>query len=269
MPVKKVTTLPLAKIVGGGSATKSKISKGRQRNSFGIIAMTLIRIAILQCGFASESAQAVAGGDYGHMFKNLINDAVNQEQKITSKELKVEIDVFDATAMHLPEQPRDYDAILLSGSKHGANDDFDWLKKLERFLQNVYADQSSKLIGICFGHQIIAKALGGVVEENPKGWEVGWTPMTLTDDGKAYFEQTPAHLSFHSMHKDYVSQPPEGFKVLMATDKCAIQSMVKDDTILTIQAHPEFTDEFVREDVIVVVPAMSFRKTLQTPFIPY
>lgn len=80
-----------------------------------------------------------------------------------------------------------------------------WIKTLLRYVRFLHESQARvKLIGICFGHQLIAQALGGHVCKNPRGWEVGATTVALTEEGKRFFENVTDlhhHLCVQQMHQ--------------------------------------------------------------------
>ena len=137
-----------------------------------------------------------------------------------------------------PEAPDACDGWLITGSKHGAYEDHPWIPPLEEFIRAVYAD-GRPMIGVCFGHQIIAQALGGKVIKYPGGWSVGRTEYTL--DGET--------LALNAWHQDQVVELPQDAEVIGKSDFCANAAMVYGDRILTIQPHPEFGPDVV-DDLI-------------------
>ncbi|KAJ3103759.1 hypothetical protein HDU97_009855 [Phlyctochytrium planicorne] len=211
-----------------------------------------LHIAILKCDVFTPSIQEVAGG-YGDLFESLFKRAI----AAMDSPMQVKLSLFEVTEEQYPADPSDFDAILITGSKFGVNDKDPWIHKLIEYVQSI--GQKTKIIGICFGHQVVAKAFGGEVETNTKGWEVGWTQMALTKEGKEFFGERPEQLSFLSMHKDHVTKVPSPeFQVLFSTDVCPIQSMRKGDSVLTIQGHPEFQDGLVREVIRLRTEAKVF-----------
>lgn len=137
-----------------------------------------------------------------------------------------------------PEAPDACDGWLISGSKHGAYEDHPWIPPLEDFIRAVYAD-GRPMIGVCFGHQIIAQALGGKVIKYPGGWSVGRTEYAL--DGET--------LALNAWHQDQVVELPQDAEVIGKSDFCANAALVYGDRILTIQPHPEFGPDVV-DDLI-------------------
>lgn len=133
-----------------------------------------------------------------------------------------------------PEHPQDCDGWLITGSKHGAYEPHDWIPPLEQFIRDVYAD-GRPMIGICFGHQIIAQALGGTVEKYSHGWAVGRQEYVI--------EGQP--MALNAWHQDQVTKLPLGATVIGRNEFCDNAALLYDDRILTYQPHPEHTPEFV------------------------
>lgn len=109
---------------------------------------------------------------------------------------------YDVTAMEYPESVDTLDGLVLTGSKYSAYDTDEWILKLKRFVSTTFSTSNCPIIGICFGHQIIAEALGGKVVLNPVGWEVGWTPISLNARGKEIFKTQKSELviMFNKVH---------------------------------------------------------------------
>lgn len=128
-----------------------------------------------------------------------------------------------------PDSVEDADGWLITGSKHGAYDDLPWIPPLEDFIRRI-RDSHRPLVGICFGHQIIAQALGGKVVKFPGGWSVGRTEYDF--DGK--------RVVLNAWHQDQVVEKPAGARVVGRSDFCCNAALVYDSGIYTIQPHPEF-----------------------------
>ncbi|GIT90033.1 glutamine amidotransferase [Jannaschia pagri] len=174
-----------------------------------------MHIGILLAGHAPDPIRA-AHGDFDAMFARLLAD---QDIHVTS---------FDVEQMVFPETPRDADGWLISGSRHGAYEDHPFIPPLEQFIRDAH-DQRTPLVGICFGHQIIAQALGGVVAKHPDGWTIGRRSYA-TDRGP---------VTLNAWHQDQVIVPPEGARTLGHHAECP-HAILAYDTALTVQAHPEF-----------------------------
>jgi len=104
-----------------------------------------------------------------------------------------------------------------------------------------------RVIGVCFGHQIVGRAIGGVVKSSEEGWEASVTAVDLTKKGQEVFGRTG--LAIHQMHRDIVaSLPPNSdVQILGETSKCSIQGMYVPKKLITVQGHPEFNGVVVRE----------------------
>ncbi|GAA5824820.1 hypothetical protein JCM11251_005357 [Rhodosporidiobolus azoricus] len=168
------------------------------------------------------------------------------------------LESYDAVGQDLPDEKtiKEADGILLTGSASDAHGDDPWIKNLISFIQRVpEINPELKLIGMCFGHQIIARASGGHSERNSAGWELGTRVMHLTDVGKQVFPDKEK-LSVHQMHRDHVPEVPDNFELLASTEDCKVHGLVRfvdpkkpfsleNIRILTLQGHPEFNSTIV------------------------
>ncbi|MFV0245878.1 MAG: type 1 glutamine amidotransferase [Qingshengfaniella sp.] len=139
---------------------------------------------------------------------------------------------WNAVDMELPSHPQEAEAWLVSGSAHGVYDDLPFIPPLEDFLRAIHA-AALPMAGICFGHQIIAQALGGTVRRHPGGWRLGRQTYRIEGLGD---------LSLNAWHHDQVITPPAGARVVAANPGCPIAGLAYGDRILTVQPHPEFSD---------------------------
>ncbi|KAG9051334.1 hypothetical protein FS837_009601 [Tulasnella sp. UAMH 9824] len=151
-----------------------------------------------------------------------------------------------------------YHGIIITGSAANAYETLPWIEALVTFAANLLSNAPSiKLIGICFGHQIIARAVGEQVVRNELGWEAGTTEIRLTDEGKRVFGLDSGVMDIIEMHRDHVPTVPANFTLLGSTDVSLNQGMVKRYTtstekwsdgavhVLTVQGHPEFCPDIV------------------------
>ncbi|KAH6724775.1 class I glutamine amidotransferase-like protein [Leptodontidium sp. MPI-SDFR-AT-0119] len=207
-----------------------------------------LRIAILECDTPLENTRAKYGG-YGGVFTALLKagaDALNYPGLSSSSGL--DLSTWDVvTAQSYPPSLDDIDAILLTGSKHNSFDNDPWILKLVDFVKRVLDQRRVRIIGVCFGHQILGRALGAKVARSEEGWEISVTGMDLTKKGQELFGRTS--LALHQMHRDIVYDYPEGVEPLASTAKCLIQAMYIPKRYISVQGHPEFTEEIMREIV--------------------
>lgn len=191
-------------------------------------------IGILQTGLAPE-ALAPTMGDYPDMFVRLLDG-----HGFTFRTYRV----VDGA---LPADVHDCDGWLITGSRHGVYEDHPWIAPLEDFIRKAFAAHVP-VVGICFGHQIIAQAMGGRVEKFSGGWSVGPT--------KYDFQGKPVTLN--AWHQDQVVKKPDSATVIARNDFCENAALLYDDRALTIQAHPEFSapflDGLMKTRAIGVVP---------------
>ena len=138
----------------------------------------------------------------------------------------------------------DFGGIVILGSPHGVYDDIAWIRPLISFIQSA-AKKRVAQVGICFGHQIIAKAMGGIVEKAPNGWGIG--RHTYDCVKPLYSNKAFEKLNLLVSHQDQVLKKPESARILARSDFTpnAVLSY-PEKNILTCQAHPEFTPEFAR-----------------------
>ncbi len=135
----------------------------------------------------------------------------------------------------IPASVHDAEGWLITGSRFGAYEDHPFIKPLESFIRDAYAAKVP-LVGICFGHQIIAQALGGKVEKFKGGWSVG--PQDYDFDGET--------MMLNAWHQDQVTvKPPEATASSPPRRFCENAALLYGDRAFTVQAHPEFRDDFV------------------------
>lgn len=138
-------------------------------------------------------------------------------------------------------------AVYLSGSSASVYDDLPWISRLSDEVKR-WRDAEVPVLGVCFGHQIIAHALGGAVEKNPRGWEVGVHEVELTPEGEAdpLFEGLPSRFPVMQSHQDAVVALPKGAIRLAGNELASCQAFSLGDRIRTVQFHPEYTPGHIR-----------------------
>lgn len=181
-----------------------------------------MRIGILKCGQSPEIIRG-ALGDYDTMFQRMLAGR------------GFDFASYHVEGMEFPASIHDADGWLLTGSRHGAYEDHAFIPPLEQFIRDAFAAHVP-LVGICFGHQIIAQALGGKVEKYAGGWSVGAQDYD--------FGGQPVTLN--AWHQDQVTRRPEGAQIAATNGFCENAALVYDDRAFTVQAHPEFGDDFIQ-----------------------
>jgi GMP synthase (glutamine-hydrolysing) len=143
-------------------------------------------------------------------------------------------ETYDVVDMEFPASISACDGWIITGSKHGAYEDHPFIPLLETLIRDVYA-ADIPLVGICFGHQIIAQALGGKVEKFAGGWAAGRT--TYDWNGEA--------LALNAWHQDQVTELPADATVYATNDFCQNAALVYGNRIFTTQPHPEYGAQFM------------------------
>ena len=149
----------------------------------------------------------------------------------------------------MPAAPGQADAWLVTGSRHGVYDDLPWIEPLKAFLRDCIAARVP-VVGICFGHQILAEALGGRAAKSDKGWGLGVQDYELVAR-PGWMEGLPERFAVGALHQDQVVALPPDATVLARSPHCAYAALAYGDPespdAVTLQPHPEFGPEFMDE----------------------
>ena len=190
-----------------------------------------MKIAILQCDHVVEKFQKEFG-NYPQMITDLL----------TSVENNLVIEVFDVQKSKYPENINDWDMFITTGSKASVNDNEAWIIDLIEFIKLLDAAKK-RLIGICFGHQIIALAKGGSVTESKKGWGIGVASNKILIQ-TGWMDNEPHELNVIVSHKEQINQLSKGAVVIAGSDFCPYFMVQWDEHFLSVQGHPEWNKDY-------------------------
>lgn len=186
-----------------------------------------MRLGLLICDHVSDSFSEWAGS-YPEMF---------------SRWLPVEeTEVFYVVDGQFPQDPSICDAWLINGSRHSVYEDIPWINRLKRFVRSIYVS-GRPCLGVCFGHQMIAEALGGKVAKSSLGWCVGVHSFEIVqqDYWMSPFEDS---INLLMMCQDQVQVLPPDSVVLASAEDCPVGMFRVGQNMLGIQAHPEFSPRY-------------------------
>ena len=191
-----------------------------------------LRIGVLECDHVAERYLPI-DGDYADMFTAMVG----------ATDPAAEVVLYDARRGVLPERPDDCDAWLCTGSSSSVYDAQPWIDGLVGFVRAVH-EAGVPFVGICFGHQLIAHALGGRTER-AAGWGVGALPMEVTASCEWMTPALGSATLLYS-HQDQVTQLPPGGQILATAPHCPVAMLAVGDDVIGVQAHPEFGAAYVR-----------------------
>jgi GMP synthase-like glutamine amidotransferase len=186
-----------------------------------------MKIGLLECDHVLERFRHIAG-DYREMFAALFHRHAPQ----------ITLPHFDVCNGEFPSSLDSCDAYLATGSRFSAYEDVDWIHELKNFVRRIH-ETKKPFVGVCFGHQIMAEALGGKVTRADVGWGVGVHSVeVIRPESWMRPEQSSCGLQY--MHQDQVERMPEDGVVIGRSDHCPVAMFRVGDSMLGIQAHPEF-----------------------------
>ncbi len=193
-----------------------------------------MRFACLVTGYPTQYTLE-RYGDYSQMFKELLSQPGDSWTS------------FDCQSMAFPEDPCDFDVLVVTGSAADAHADAPWIRELNQYLALAH-QKKVKILGFCFGHQAVANALGGRTGRNSAGWEAGLHEMQLLPP----FLETPygagmAPFRILEIHQDHVIEAPPEAQVLAKTPDTPVQIFAIGDRVFCMQGHPEFKSDIVRD----------------------
>ncbi|EXJ93380.1 hypothetical protein A1O1_01772 [Capronia coronata CBS 617.96] len=205
-----------------------------------------LRIAILECDTPLPETKKKYQG-YGGVFELLLRAgarALNRPDLDPDTGLEFSRWQVESEPDKYPD-PSTIDAILITGSKHDSFADTPWINKLVDYTAKILTETKVRVIGVCFGHQIVGRALKAEVGRNPAGWEAAVNDVQLSAKGKELFGVDKIRI--HQMHRDCVFYYPEGVEELGSSPVCKVQGMYSPKRLFTVQGHPEFNQEIMTE----------------------
>lgn len=187
-----------------------------------------MKIGILQCDDVLVQLQPEFG-NYPQMFQQLM-DQVRDDLSYAT---------YDVRLGEYPASLDECDGYITTGSRHGVNDGLAWLDELESFVRQLYK-AGKPFVGICFGHQLLAKALGGRVERSARGWGVG-VSFNEVNQVMDWMQPAQSGLDLVVSHQDQVTVLPDNAQVLASSQFCPFYLIQVDQHMLGVQGHPEFS----------------------------
>jgi len=189
-----------------------------------------LRLGILKTG-RPPSACIPQFGTYPEMFVRLLGPQA------------YDYSIFAVDEGELPASPTTCDAYLVTGAAAGVYDPLPWIGELKGFLNA--AKGQAALVGVCFGHQVMAEAFGGRVIKSPKGWGLGEQEYRVLKR-EPWMDEGPT-FRLPGSHQDQVVEPPPNAEVIAANDLTPIGALAwRDQPAISIQLHPEFEPAYAR-----------------------
>lgn len=184
-----------------------------------------MKVGLLECDDVVGRFPEVKGG-YREMFGALLPDFTFR--------------YYEAHRGQLPSGPRECDAWMCTGSKYSVYDGTPWIAELAAFIRSL---GERKFVGICFGHQMLAHAMGGEVAKAKQGWGVGVLGIDVLRD-EPWMQPPMKTFSIQHMHQDQVQKLPAHSVLLGRSPHCDVAMFRVGETMLGIEGHPEFTVEY-------------------------
>ena len=197
-----------------------------------------ITLGILETGIIDDHLTRIHG-TYPDMFVKMYQA---QDPSVIFK-------FYNVIENHYPQNIDECDAYLITGSKSDSFSNEPWVETLRQYICTLY-NQSKSLIGVCFGHQVIAIALGGMAGRSNKGWGIGVynskIEQSVQQQKLPWLESQYQSFNLLVSHQDQVSQIPPNATLLASNDFCHNSAYYIEDKVLCFQGHPEISPGFAR-----------------------
>ena len=165
---------------------------------------------------------------FGAMFVQLFN----------SVEAQWTYDIFSTQRGEYPASFDAYDAVLLTGSASDAFSDEAWVVELRQRVTRLLAEHK-KMVGVCFGHQLIGLCMGAPVGRAPQGWGKGRMAYNWHRQDLPGCEERQ-QIALYVSHQDQVLALPPGASLVASSDFCPVAAFTVGEYVFCVQAHPEF-----------------------------
>jgi len=222
------------------------------------------------CFVTGESPKDLIGkhGNYGDMLINFLKEEDKNEEWLR----------FDPRKDEFPTetQLQEISGFVITGSPSDAHSNEPWVVKLRNYCNQLYTEKSHKMMGFCFGHQLLAIAINGKSGRAKSGWEIGLRTLQFTSQARDKIpalhktilknkendnnddlkcndmdENKPIELNLYEFHQDQVYELPSNATILASSKYCPIEMFEADNVILGIQGHPEFNKEYYHDALLV------------------
>jgi GMP synthase-like glutamine amidotransferase len=202
-----------------------------------------LRICILETDIL-RPALAEQYKSYGRMFESLFS-----RQPVPAR-----FEIYNVMQGEYPPEAERFDAYLVTGSKADSFGQDPWILALKDYLIKLYK-RGEKLLGICFGHQLLALALGGKTERARQGWGAGIHHYELAP-AQPWMSPEVDRLTLLISHQDQVTELPEGATVIASSEFCPFAAYQIGDQVLCFQGHPEFVHDYSRALLEILQPTL-------------
>ena len=192
-----------------------------------------MHVGLLACDEVAERFRHIAGR-YQQMFERLLSPHIPG----------LRIRRFDVQAGDIPADARTCDAWITTGSRASVYDDAGWIRAAEAFVRKV-ADSDRPFVGICFGHQLLARTLGAEVKRAPGGWGAGVLAMRVVHR-EDWMTPARSTVRLQYMHADQVTALPDGATLVSEAPHCPVAMFQSGPRLVGIEAHPEFPAAYAR-----------------------